>query len=226
MQEVARNASLALFYSTLSLSSTDDPKGLVHLVDTLDFLPILLRMLLQSNTTPVVLSLIRLLHSALDSVPEIGPKLDSCCVDYEVGSAPWTPTSPDDHSEAITFRYILLGVLTWTLTSYPPFPGDASDRRADLAVEILRIFYILRVGKDWSCVADTHPVKVLMNVPGRDDPRSYQVKLATVTLLMDTPPSFAAFFLENGMDALLQILDQQVSEVVDQTRLRLLLFPF
>jgi hypothetical protein len=65
-----------------------------------------------------------------------------------------------------------------------------------------------------------------MNVPGRDDPRSYQVKLATVTLLMDTPPSFAAFFLENGMDALLQILDQQVSEVVDQTRLRLLLFPF
>jgi Guanine nucleotide exchange factor synembryn len=212
MQEVARNASLALFYSTFSLSRNDDNKGLLHLVDTLDFLPKLLRMLLQCNTTPVLLSLTRLLHSALESLPGTVRKLNACCIDYELGSAPWAPRSD---SEAITFRSMLFCILTWALMSHPPFPGDASDRRADLAVEILRIFYVLRVGKDLSA-ADSHQVKFLMNVSGRD-PRSYQVKLATVTLLMDTPPSFAAFFLENGMDALLQVLDQQVSEVVDHT---------
>jgi Guanine nucleotide exchange factor synembryn len=211
-QQVAKTATLALFYATLPSLQTENTTGNAYLEESLDFSKTMLRMLIQYNTSPVLLTFIRILHSALGSGAV--QKVLHCHIPFQVGPAPWAPTS---ESEYISFRVVLFRILHWSFTSSLSSPSQGLDRRIDLAIEILQVLYILQVGKDLA-LPELQVITLLLYLPNENE-GNFQVKLACVTVLMDSSSTLATFFLENGIGELLKVLEIQVSYVLDHTTL-------
>jgi hypothetical protein len=116
-------------------------------------------------------------------------------------------------------------MIQWALSSDPTFPGDKDDKRAELAIEILGAFYALRVGQEL-VPSRCNPrlmqgVVDILRLPfSKDDKRTQQLILTLVSLLMDSDPTFGDYLLEaDAVDNLLKILETQVTDVLDNTRM-------
>ena len=215
-QQVARQACLSLFYSTYSpiANQSHIQEAQTHLVEKLGFLDILMCLLLRDNTPPVLVALVRIVHNLLASMEGMVERVEETRTSCAKSEAPWAPTEED----VVDLRSLLLSMLMWALQATPAFPGEAGDRRSDLVVEILRIFYAIRAGK----YVDTEPamsqlISYFLKLPNSED-RAYRCKLAAITLLMDTPAEYSKQLVKSkGVLPLLAVMDIQVTQVVDIT---------
>jgi hypothetical protein len=229
-QDLARNISLYLFYATynpFSLGDETAQEPLKHLIFDLSFPELALRMLSRPCTAPLALSLVRNLHNSIVSLQGAARIVRNTQIAWDAPAAsssavaPWAPKE----SGTITFRSICLDMIQWALSSDPTFPGDKDDKRAELAIEILGAFYALRVGQEL-VPSRCNPrlmqgVVDILRLPFSkdDDKRTQQLILSLVSLLMDSDPTFGDYLLEaDAVDNLLNILETQVTEVLDNTR--------
>jgi hypothetical protein len=212
-QQVARHACLSLFYSTYSPSGNEEQiqRAQRHLVE-IGFVDIALCLLLQNNSTEVLVSLVRLVHNLVTSLPGMVELVEETRTKCTESDAPWAPQARDE----IDLGSLLINVLMWTLQATPAFPGEANDRRTDLVVEILRIFYVLRVGRyveRESSVAEL--IAYFLKLPNSEE-RAYRCKLAAISLLMDAPGEYSEKMVEQKQVLpLLAVLDIQVTRVVE-----------
>jgi hypothetical protein len=130
--------------------------------------------------------------------------------------APWAPKA----GEEVDLPSLLIHVLMWALRATPAFPGEASDRRADLVVEILRISYVLRAGRNVESESSMAKlIAYFLKLPNSEE-RAYRCKLATISLLMDAPAEYSDEMVDKKMVLpLLAVLDIQVTRVVESTQI-------
>ena len=173
-QELARNASLWLFYATYSPGGETFHASLQYVMEQLQFPTIVLRMLLRSSSVPLALSLVRNLHNLVVSLPNGIQIINSTVIEWEKeerdGSmglsvqgedgrlpystirrtvAPWVQQSASEKG-IISFPTLFLHMMHWSITSrYPPFPGPLDDKRAELVEELLSTLYAIRIGRQW-----------------------------------------------------------------------------
>jgi hypothetical protein len=216
-QQVARHACLSLFYSTYSPSGNDEQihRSQQHLVD-IGFVDILMQLLLQNNTTEVLVSLVRLLHNLVTSLAGMVELVKGTRIQCTESDAPWAPAA----GEEVDLSSVLINVLMRALQATPAFPGEANDRRTDLVVEILRILYVLRAGQNMeseSTIAKL--IAYFLKLPNSEE-RAYRCKLTAISLLMDAPDEYSEVMLEKKMvSPLLAVLDIQVTHVIELTQL-------
>uniref|UniRef100_A0A7S2XIN1 Uncharacterized protein n=1 Tax=Attheya septentrionalis TaxID=420275 RepID=A0A7S2XIN1_9STRA len=227
--DVARNASITLFHATYGPpEDVWSTKARQELIDSVNGIPILMDLLLSKvSSTALLLSIVRNVHNLIGSVPGVVNKMDTAIEELIEKRA------PDDFVKGGTdITSVLVETLTWTIKSEPSFPGDASsDRRADLALEILRVLYALRngqiAGSQRGSFSEIQEKRIednmkkmgallcaILNLPN-ENKQVYDVKLAAINLLMDAPIEYAQILLTNGnIPSLLMILDLQVTKVV------------
>eukprot|EP00978_Attheya_sp_CCMP212_P032586 scaffold128060_cov55-Attheya_sp.AAC.3 len=227
--EVARNASITLFHATFGPpEDVWSTRARQELIDSVNGIPILMDLLLSKvSATALLLSLVRNVHNLIGSVPGVVNTMDTAIEELLEKRA------PDDFVKGGTdITSVLVETLTWTIKSEPSFPGDASsDRRADLALEILRVLYALRngqiAGSQRGSFSEIQEKRIednmkkmgallcaILNLPN-ENKQVYAVKLAAINLLMDAPIEYAQVLLTNGIiPSLLMVLDLQVTKVV------------
>ena len=219
-QETARHACLALFYATYNpLPQTSSAMTFVeplyqHLVESLDIVRICITLLMENNAASVLLSVVRLLHNLLGSVPGLAKRVSTNSKnsngtvvalypvpkDDEGKRGPWMDDSIADNTndqdgtasdDGIDTVSLLFRLMAWHIQ--PPFPNE---RRSDLVVEILRTLYVLRAGLT---LGQTYNRKVLLDVLSMDE-AAFDCKLGCVTLLMDAPQGFGKALLSADND--------------------------
>ena len=212
-QQAAKHACLSLFYSTYNPSGNEQQiqRAQEHLVE-IGFVEIALCLLLQNNSIEVLLSLVRLVHNLVTSLPGMAELVEETRAKYTESDAPWAPPARDE----IDLRSLLVSVLMWASKATPAFPGEANDRRTDLVVEILRIFYVLRAGRYVESESSTAElIAYFIKLPNSEE-RAYRCKLAAITLLMDAPGEYSEKMVEQKhVLPLLAVLDIQVTRVVE-----------
>lgn len=211
-QQAAKHACLSLFYSTYIPPGNDQQieRAQRHLVE-IGFVDIALCLLLHNNSTEVLVSLVRLVHNLVTSFPGMVKLVEETRTKCTESDAPWAPQTRDE----IDLRSLLINILMWALKATPAFPGEANDRRTDLVVEILRIFYVLRAGRyveSESSMAEL--ITYFIKLPNSEE-RAYRCKLATISLLMDAPNEYSEKMVkQKQVLPLLAVLDIQVTHVV------------
>jgi hypothetical protein len=243
--EWARNCSLYLFYATYSPFPGDETtqKGMNHLIKELSFPETAVDILCRIDSVALALSLIRNLHNMAVSFQGAAKSILDIRIQLNPSSstAPWLSRNDEP---LITFVSICTSIASWSLVeAQPDFPGgDPDDKRSELMVEILNAFYALRVGLQLKESNSTSNSSVQGNLALADlvirilklsrpsdsltatvsdtiEKRIKQCKLATVSLLMDSDPSFGKQILQShSINNLLEILTNQVNDVVDNTK--------
>lgn len=216
-QQAARQACLSLFYATYSPSGNDQQieRAQTHLLENLGFLDSLMRILLTNNTPVVLVSLVRILHNLVVSLPQTIERVEEANIQCTESDAPWASSLDGTN---VDLRMLLTNILMWSLQATPAFPGDASDRRADLVLEILRILYVLRAGR-FVLQEETMAqlIAYFLKLPNTEE-RAYLCKLAAISLLMDAPAEYSEQLVEQkGVLPLLAVLDSQVTQIIDLT---------
>jgi Guanine nucleotide exchange factor synembryn len=161
-------------------------------------------------------------------------------------AAEWDPASvraSDDGSVEFTYEAVLVEIVLWCL---PP-PGSSADgaagdgtnaerddRRSELALEIMRIFYVTRLGTRLyaDCSSNSTPhqrraamVLQLLQLQPSDagpsaNPPWLEVQDSAIALLMDVHPRFAStvFDAPTALESLLRALERHVTQTVSSTR--------
>jgi len=150
-----------------------------------------------------------------------------------------SPLAPGEPS-TVNLSLSCLELMKWSLDAPPSFPDiNPEDKRAELVIEILNLFYALRKGQELvgtttnnSALANAVVRILQLPFPAQSNDendsennndiavkRIEQCKLSAISILMDSDASFGEYMLEIGsLDALLQIFQRQVDSVVDNTR--------
>jgi Guanine nucleotide exchange factor synembryn len=163
-------------------------------------------------------------------------------------AAEWDPSScrASDSSVEFTCEAVLVEIVLWCLPNKEASTNDArtnaevDDRRSELAVEILRIFYATRLGQrlytdsrsnsaSASSIGQQRRVAVvlqLLQFQHSDDgpsanPPWQEVQDSAIALLMDAHPQLAATVLEAppAFATLLSALERHVAQTVSSTRI-------
>ena len=203
-----------------------------RLVTDLKIIPRVLKILTYEPATSaaLALTLIRNIHNLLASYPGAIKAVQQTGFPYDeaTAKAPWSPKQDDNTDGLITYPSIFRDVLIWSLNTpgLPAFPGPKEDRRTDLVVEILGIIFAMG-GTEISralrypCPNAALSQLVITSLQELDskDPRTYQVKLSTITILTDASPSFGTFLVEKqALKSLLEITEQQIDTVLENTQ--------
>jgi Guanine nucleotide exchange factor synembryn len=162
-------------------------------------------------------------------------------------AAEWDPSSfrASDSSVTFTCEAVLVEIVLWCLPNIESSPDDArtnaevDDRRSELALEILRIFYATRLGQrlhaDSGSTSDLASsigqqrrvamVLQLLQFQHSDDgtsanPPWQEVQDSAIALLMDAHPKLAATVFEapRAFASLLSALERHVAQTVSSTR--------
>lgn len=223
----ARNVSLFLFYATYISFPGDEStaKALKYLAFDLKFTQLSLSILSRPCSAALALSIVRNVHNGIATLQGASRIAMQAEIDYEqtpviVGeNYPWTTTCRPKNN----FQSICFDMLSWSMSSHPQFPGDLEDKRSDLVTEILGALYALRAGKLLGTEAGnedlTNAVVSILGSDHKEDKRVLQCRLSAVSLLMDSDTKFGEDLLKNdGLDALLRLLESQVLDVITRTR--------
>ena len=246
---LGRTISLLIFYATYSLLPGDEAaqKSLRHLVETLNFPELVLRILQRGPsfvTAALALSLIRNIHNILVSF-QGGERIVSSTSITLYGEKEADGENQDQHwcieninaapDGRITYRSLLTDIAQWAIRNDDKLlvPGDDEDKRSELVNEILSTFYALRVGTELthqpippdgtpnrSAAISMLIVKLIKEkFSSNSDSQRFRCKLLAVTLLMDAHPSFGSYLLDSeAVKPILDIFETQVTSVVEQTR--------
>jgi hypothetical protein len=160
-----------------------------------------------------IFSLVRNVHHLLSAHPSSIAKMDKA-VEILAKDIPQENGAKHDLLE------VLVATMSWAFRS-PDFPGDNSDRRADLALEILRALFALDAGlSSRSQYSENTMTQIgillcdLLKLPN-SDARVFECKLAAVALLLNAPKEYAGYLAENGgIKSLVDIMAYQVAVVV------------
>jgi hypothetical protein len=221
-ETAARNVAQLLFYATYNpVTGCDEDleKAFAYLTDTLDFFGVILANLMRAQTAPLALALVRNIHNAICSYPNGAEKVNGTTLrvdaTIEFHMAPWV----DRAKATTTLKEIMRDIIVWALGSEPAFPGNEEDLRGELIVEILRTFYVLRMGTQLTSPATderlSHVVISLLQLD-LDQERCYECQTSVVPLLMDASPSFCDFLVHHdATSSLLKILEKQMSSVLE-----------
>ena len=195
--DAARYASLAIFHATYGTAESNPAAARTRavLVDVVDFVPVLMRLLVEAGggggerrraiaaaardkprtkggrlPPPLVLSLVRHVHSLVACDSSIVPRMDAAVKRITTCTGTCTSSAGDGTeggdntsiSRGSNLVSVLAVILSSTIdkhdddnenddddgehsSSLPPFPGtQASDRRPDLVTEVLRVMFALR----------------------------------------------------------------------------------
>lgn len=229
-QELARNISLYIFYATFSPFLDDEivQRALNHLLSSLSYTELVLRILTKPCTAALALSLVRSVHNAIASMQGAAKIVVDAKISWDASFsqnkvAPWFAHR---ESGVINFRSICVDIIRWALfQADPAFPGAKDDKRSDLVIEILGAFYALRTGQELvPSRCDPHLMKLVVDVlnlstRSKKDTRIAQCKLSMVSLLMDSDPTFGNYIYEaHALTPLLEILEMQITDVLEHTR--------
>jgi Guanine nucleotide exchange factor synembryn len=230
--ECAKFASQILFYTTFPIYPGRYDEALdsafAHLTSPqCGLMPRVLRLLTQTSSLPLTLSLVRNVHNALSSYPHHASRpLHATVLDIDnVDTATvhclnsWAESSEaSETSSKITYRTAFCEILLHSLQR-APFPGQ-DDRMAELVIEILRCCYSIRIpGKDLTVVERwKKPVSLLLNLDSQQE-QCYECQVAGLSLLMESTNAAAeqcASFLMEALQTLLTIMDRQIALVLDR----------
>jgi len=222
-EALARQAAYLLFYATYNpVPSSDESiqETFEYLTNDLHFFKRILTFLLRIDTASVALSLVRNVHNILVSYPKAGSLLEETKIELteKFASCPWVPANGP-----LMYKAVFRDIIVWALQANETFPGEKGDVRAELIVEVLRCFYVLRVGADLSVPPqDGRLSQVVLDLLylNTEDERCCECQIATVSLLMDSNSSFSVFLLENNaVDSLLDVLERQVTRVLEANQI-------
>ena len=218
-EELARYAAQLLFYATYNpVPSSDETiqEMLEFLANDLDFFTRILTFSLRTNNARVALWLVRNVQNVLVSFPKAGELLKEAEADLMEKSVtcPWVPAE-----SPLTYKTVFRDIIIWALKVKDTFPGDSEDVQAELIVEILHCSYAFRAGTDLTVPSkDDRFCQVLIDLLhlNPNDERCCRCQIATVSLFMDSNPSFGAYLIEkNAIDPLLDVLERQMTKVLD-----------
>eukprot|EP00956_Cyclotella_meneghiniana_P007853 scaffold10476_cov44-Cyclotella_meneghiniana.AAC.2 len=212
--DVPRFASIYLFRATYGNDAVTVTARKTF-VDSLNGCVCLMEALLKGNQTlSRVFSLVRNVHHLISAHPSSITKMDKAV-------ATLTVDTPKENDAKHDLLEVLVVTMSWTFKSEPAFPGDSSDRRSDLILEILRALFALDAGvtskSQYSENTMTQIGILLCELLklSNADARVYQCKLATVALLLNAPKEYAGYLFENGgIKPLIDIMKYQLSIVV------------
>ena len=234
-EELVRNILLFLFYATYIPFHGDETSqhALSYLINKLAYPELALELLTRPCSAAVALAIVRNIHNAIVSLQGAAKYIMNTRYQFELpvsdGTAPWAPTE----SISVDFRSILIDTVRWAVEeSTPSFPGnnnpngvETEDKRAELVTEILRMFYALRIGQGLmpsKCESGIMQLVATLLVLDDDkkETKIMEVKLATISILMDSHPSFAGYLIEKeAVQPLLSILDYQVTDILEGTKI-------
>mmetsp|Transcript_26089 Transcript_26089/g.62657 ORF Transcript_26089/g.62657 Transcript_26089/m.62657 type:complete len:556 (-) Transcript_26089:143-1810(-) len=215
--DVPRFASICLFRATYGDDAMTTTARRLF-VNSLDGCSYLMKALLKGDQpVPRLFSVVRNVHHLIASTPESIPKMEKALESL-------TDSNDDSGNQKRGLSEVLVATLAWAFRSQPPFPGAISDRRSDLALEILRAMYVLGSNPSISM-----PPKDVMTQIGvilcellqlsNADERLYQIKLAVVALLLNAPDEYINYLVNNGgIKPLVDIMAYQTSLVVVEKR--------
>eukprot|EP00536_Pseudo-nitzschia_multiseries_P013123 jgi/Psemu1/261197/estExt_Genewise1Plus.C_5420019 len=243
--KIARDASLFIFYATYSHFPGDKSAsdGIDHLINEHAFPHRCIEILIQVDSIPLALTLVRNLHSMTISFPGARRTILDAKVDFDpsvaMKKAPWAPRK----RTTTCFSETCLSLIRCSLDIDPSFKtGDSGDKRLELVVEILNCFYAMGKGREIvaqssvNCIDDDNSswrnliVRILQLSSKTECKDQYcdeviskrvnECKLSAVSLLMDSDASFGKYLVENGnFENLLEIFKRQVDDTVDNTKL-------
>lgn len=217
---LAQHASQLLFYASYNPVSGSD-EGLVDSYDQLleqdQIMSRLLSCLLRSlNDIPLALSILRNVHNIIVSFP----RGMECTFAAQCSLEVILPDFPENSTA--TFPSILPYFALRALNADPPGNDDNHHKRAELVVEILRAAYVLRLGKQ----IETDPqglfgqlIVKLLRLDIVTKPQCEECRREAIPPLMDATAEAVATFVFNQdvLQPLWSILEQQVTQVVEQT---------
>jgi len=231
-QQVARNASVLLFRTT---HSKPNPLLQYFWITKNGYKLIAKLLLLSDISTPLLFSVVRHVHHVVASFPKrVGLDLlnDGLRDQQLLLQREEEEKSHEQQQQVVAdATTVLIATLAWCIKSSPAFPGKdrINDRRSDVALEILRILFALG-GSDNASSANNNnrtnnPHFDLMTQMGillgdilhlpNANVATYEVKVASVSLLMDTPINYGYYLLANDcIRTILDVLELQVSSVV------------
>ena len=212
--DVPRFASIYLFRATYGNDALTVTARKTF-VDSLNGCVCLMEALLKGNQ-PLsrVFSLVRNVHHLISAHPSSIAKMDKAVETLTIDT-------PKENNAKHDLLEVLVATMSWTFKSDPTFPGDSSDRRSDLVLEILRALFALDAG----VTSKTKYSENTMTQIGillcellklsNADARVYECKLATVALLLNAPKEYAGYLCENGgIKPLVDIMAYQLALVV------------
>ncbi|KAL3801777.1 hypothetical protein HJC23_001173 [Cyclotella cryptica] len=212
--DVPRFASIYLFRATYGNDSLTMTTRTLF-VESMDGCSCLMKALLKGDQ-PLsrLFSVVRNIHHLVSSYPSSITKMDRA-IDVLM-----TDTSLE-HEAKQDLLQVLVATLAWAFRSEPIFPGDSSDRRSELMLEILRALFAMDVGL--STKAQNYQDNMtqlgiilcdLLKL-SNSDARVYQCKLAVVALLLNAPKEYAQYLaIHGGIKPLVDIMEYQLSLVV------------
>ena len=214
--DVPRFASICLFRATYgndTLSSTSRQQ----FVNELDGCAYLIKALLKGNQpVPRLFSIVRNVHHLIAAYPESISKMQKALLEENVN------VNNNNEGKTCGLSEVLVATLAWAYRSEsdPSFPGEQSDRRSDLVLEILRALYVL--GSNPAIPKPSHDTMTNIGIIlcellqfSNADERIYQIKLAVVALLLDAPEEYTTYLINNeGIQPLVDIMSYQTSLVV------------
>ena len=214
MPDVPRFASVYLFRATYGNDSVTVTARKTF-VEKLDGCTRLMEALLKGDQ-PLsrVFSLVRNVHHLISAHPSSVTKMDKA---VEI----LTVNTPQENGAKHDLLEVLVATMSWAFRSEPAFPGDSSDRRADLVLEILRALFALDAGiSSRSQYSENTMTQIgillcdFFKLPN-SDARVYECKLAAVALLLNAPKEYAGYLAENGgIKPLADIMSYQLALVV------------
>jgi hypothetical protein len=241
----AKNCSLYLFYATYSIFPNDTltQKGIDYLIRELSFPKYALEILCQIDSIPLALSLVRNLHNIVVSFSGAVQTILSIQVPTanKAVLAPWLSTTNNEQPSSIGFVSVCTSLLKYCISILEQeVANDETQQQQqqqqqvfELMSEILNVFYALRIGQtlkkdgDGSSSLADAVIQMLQlstasGMAENEDTKKRigQCKLATVSLLMDSDASFGNYLVDDSasISSLFQILQQQVNDVVDNTK--------
>jgi hypothetical protein len=210
---LAQHASQLLFYASYNPVSGSN-EGLVQSYDQLleedQIMSQLLDCLVRSfKDIALALSIVRNVHNIVVSFPR-GMEYTLAAQSLLEGPPEWPEQT------AVTFSYFLPYLALRALDADDP---TGNNKRAELIVEILRVAYVLRLGKQVEI--DGRFAQLIAKLLRLEvtTPQCEECRREAIPLLMDATAEAVALFLEsqNLLNSLYTILEHQVTQVVEQT---------
>ena len=233
LSQLSRNAVLLLFYGTFQpIPSSDENSASIYsfLVTDCNCLSRLLQQLVATDHVPLCVALVRNMHNLTASYPPAIALLQQLSITVDAAKrSDWVPETKDP----LTFLDRSQILLSFALADSPsqdgttPFPGNEDDLRAELVQEILRTFYVIRVGQTIHTKDDlVDLICQIINLDATsdddddDDDRIRQCQMAAVTVLIDAGKEVAQVLQQKNptIQSLLNLLQRQISETLQNKK--------
>jgi Guanine nucleotide exchange factor synembryn len=219
--DMGRFSCQLLFYASYnsSLGCGDEIKdSYEYLAQECNLFLEVLRVLVQTDQIRLQLSLIKVIHNSYVCFPSLKANLLEASTDLESlqNPAKWILSSGFPVTIKDACWDLMRNQMSESCES--PFPGRKDSRRAELVVEILRVFYAFKVGTELVNVTKHHDVIFdILSLDQRDE-QCYECQQCVISLFMDTNPTFSTAVVDSpkAMNVLLYILEHQISLVLSK----------